>query len=153
MRIGVLTDTHAASLAELPEKVVSGLREVDLIVHCGDFTAATVLDELRQLGRVMAVHGNMDSLLLKNSLPEREYLLVGRHHIGITHGWGAPGGIEDRLRYFLPEADIIIFGHTHRAQNRVVDGIRFFNAGSARNSYGILTVGETVSGEIIEAAA
>ena len=69
--------------------------------------------------------------------------------ITITHGWGAPDGIEDRIRTLFPDADIIIFGHSHHARNKVINGILFFNPGSARNSLGILTIDETVKGEIV----
>jgi putative phosphoesterase len=152
LKIGVISDTHAASLTELPEMITTVLAGVDLIIHCGDFTSPAVLEELKRLGRVVAVHGNMDSRALQNTLPEREYLSIGGHRFGIAHGWGAPEGIEDRLRLFLTDVDIIVFGHSHLAQNRVINGIRFFNPGSARDSIGILNIDEKIAGEIIKVA-
>lgn len=149
MKIGILADTHASSLAELPDKILSALVDVDLIIHAGDFTTRGVLDGLRQMGKVLAVHGNMDSGELQQLLPAKEYLSVQGHRLGITHGWGSPDGIEERVRPLLHDADIIIFGHSHYAQNKIIDGTLFFNPGRARESFGILTVGEQVSGEII----
>jgi putative phosphoesterase len=73
MKTGVISDSHAGSLAELPETIPEILSGVDLIIHCGDFTATAVLDELKKLGRVIAVHGNGDTLMLRNTLPDREY--------------------------------------------------------------------------------
>ena len=150
MRIGVLSDTHVISLAEIPEQILTALAKVNLIVHTGDFVAKGVLDGLKQIGKVRAVRGNMDSEELKRVLPEKELLRIEGKRIGITHGWGAPYGIEDRVRGMFEDVDIIIFGHSHQSKNEVKKGILFFNPGRARDSFGILTVGEEVKGEIIK---
>jgi len=149
LRIGVLSDTHVSSLAELPDKILTTLAEVDMIIHAGDFTTKDVLDGLKQLRGVSAVCGNMDSNELKRLLPEREVLTVGRKRIGVTHGWGGPHGIEDRVGSLFSNVDIIVFGHSHELMNEIINGILFFNPGQARNSFGILTIGEEVKGEII----
>lgn len=88
--IGVLSDTHAASLNDLPDKTLAALAGVDMIIHAGDFTARNVLDELRQVTDVRAVHGNMDSDELRRLLPGKELFVLGGKRIGITHGWGSP---------------------------------------------------------------
>ena len=152
MRIGVLSDTHATSFAELPDKILATLAEVDMIIHAGDFTTKSVLDGLRQLGEVRAVHGNMDSNELKQFLPQKELFVVRGKRIGITHGWGSPDGIEDRVGNLFSDADIIVHGHSHYSKNEVINGILFFNPGRARDSFGILTIGEQVNGEIIRLA-
>lgn len=149
MRIGVLSDTHISSFAELPDKILTSLAEVDMIIHAGDFTAKNVLDGLKQLGEVTAVCGNMDSNELKRLLPEKEVLTVGGKRLGVTHGWGSPYGIEDRVSSLFGNVDIIVFGHSHQSKNEVINGILFFNPGQARNSFGILTIDEKVKGEII----
>jgi putative phosphoesterase len=149
MRIGVISDTHVNSLAEIPERILATLAEVDLIVHTGDFVAKSVLEGLKRLGEVKAVRGNMDSEELKRILPEKELLEIEGKRIGITHGWGAPYGIEDRVGGMFEDVDIIIFGHSHQAKNEVKRGVLFFNPGRARDSFGILTLGKEVRGEII----
>jgi putative phosphoesterase len=149
MRIGVISDTHVNSLAEIPERILATLAEVDLIVHTGDFVAKSVLEGLKRLGEVKAVRGNMDSEELKRILPEKELLEIEGKRIGITHGWGAPYGIEDRVGGMFEDVDIIIFGHSHQAKNEVKKGVLFFNPGRARDSFGILTLGKEVRGEII----
>jgi putative phosphoesterase len=150
MRIGVLSDTHVKSLAEVPEQILTALAGVDLIVHTGDFVAKAVLDGLKQVGEVRAVRGNMDSEELKRALPEKDLLRIEGKRIGITHGWGAPYGIEDRVGGMFEDVDIIIFGHSHYSKNEVKKGVLFFNPGRAQDSFGILTVGEEVRGEIIK---
>ena len=149
MRIGVVSDTHATSLAEVPERIVRTLAEVDLIIHAGDFVTKDVLDGLKRLGEVKAVRGNMDSEELKRILPEKELLVIEGRRIGVIHGWGAPDGIDDRVGKMFKDVDIIVYGHSHYSQNEVKRGILFFNPGRARNSFGILTVGKEVRGEII----
>jgi len=147
----VLSDTHARSLDDIPRKVIDALASGDMIIHAGDFTDIEVLAGLRKLGKLIAVQGNMDSGELKSILAIREILEVGNKRIGITHGSGSPWGIEDRVRKIFAgdRVDAIVYGHSHKSQNRVIDGILFFNPGKAEDSFGMLTVGEKVTGQII----
>jgi putative phosphoesterase len=149
MKIGVISDTHATSLAEVPDRILHAMAGVDLIIHAGDFVAWDVLDGLKQLGEVKAVQGNMDSEELKRLLPEKEILEVEGRRIGIIHGWGSPYGIDNRVGGMFDNVDIIIYGHSHHPQNEVKNGVLFFNPGIAKNSFGILTIGQGVRGEII----
>ena len=150
MKIGVLSDTHADSFAQLPDKILATLTEVDLIIHAGDFVAKDVLEGLKQLGEIKAVWGNMDSDEIKRILPEKELLEIEGKKIGIIHGWGSPHGIDERVGNVFSGVDIIIYGHSHYPQNETKNGVFFFNPGQARNSFGILTIGAGVSGEIIK---
>ena len=151
MRIAVLADTHADKLEYLPKKVVDALSTVDLIVHAGDFTNIRLLTDLKQLKEVKAVHGNMDSRQLKSVLPTKEIVEINDKRIGITHGSGAPWGIEERVRkvFESDRIDIIVYGHSHRSQNKVSNGILFFNPGKAADSFGIITINGEAKGEII----
>jgi putative phosphoesterase len=149
MKIGVLSDTHADSFAQLPDKILATLTEVDLIIHAGDFVAKDVLEGLKQLGEIKAVRGNMDSDEIKRILPEKELLEIEGKKIGIIHGWGSPHGIDERVGNVFSGVDIIIYGHSHYPQNETKNGVFFFNPGQARNSFGILTIGAEVSGQII----
>jgi len=149
MKIGVVSDTHATSFTQLPSRVLAALADVDLIIHAGDFVAKDVLDGLKQLGEVKAVQGNMDSDELKRILPEKELLAIEGKRIGIIHGWGSPYGIDDRVGKMFEDVDAIVYGHSHYSQNEVKKGILFLNPGQAKNSFGILTVGEQIEGEII----
>jgi putative phosphoesterase len=149
MKIGVISDTHATSFDQLPDQILRTLAEVDLIIHTGDFVARDVLDGLKRLGEVKAVAGNMDSEELKRILPEKETLVIEGKRMGIIHGWGSPYGIDDRVGGMFDDVDIIVYGHSHYSQNEMKKGILFFNPGQAKNSFGILTIGQEVSGEII----
>ena len=151
MRIAVLADTHVNMLEHLPKKIIDAISTVDLVIHAGDFTDVQVLKELKRLRKVKAVHGNMDSMELKTLLPFKEIVEIGSKRIGITHGSGSPWGIEERVREMFESdrMDIIVYGHSHRSQNKVVDNILLFNPGKAADSFGILTIDGEVKGEII----
>jgi putative phosphoesterase len=151
MRIAVLADTHVNKLEYLPKKIIDALSTVDLIIHAGDFTDVQLLKELTHLKDVKAVHGNMDSGELKAVLPVKEIVETENKRIGITHGSGAPWGIEERVRKMFESdrIDIIIYGHSHRPQNKVINDILFFNPGKAADSFGILTIDGEAEGEII----
>ena len=151
MRIAVLADTHVNTLEHLPRKIIDAISTVDLIIHAGDFTDLQVLKELEQLGGVKAVQGNMDSTELKTVLPVKEIVEIENKRIGITHGSGSPWGIEGRVRKMFESdwIDIIVYGHSHQSQNKVIDGILFFNPGRATDSFGILTIDGEAKGEII----
>jgi len=151
MRIAVLADTHVHMLEHLPKKIIDAIATVDLIIHAGDFTDVQVLKELKRLRGVKAVQGNMDSTELKTVLPVKEIVEIENKRFGITHGSGSPWGIEGRVRKMFESdrIDIIVYGHSHRSQNKVIDDILFFNPGKATDSFGILTIDGEAKGEII----
>ena len=151
MRIAVLADTHIDKLEHLPNKIIDALSTVDLIIHAGDFTDVQLLRELKRLGEVRAVYGNMDSSELKAALPVKEIVETKNKRIGIIHGSGGPWGIEERIRKMFESdrIDIIVYGHSHRSQNRVITDILFFNPGKATDSFGILTIDGGAKGEIV----
>jgi putative phosphoesterase len=151
MRIAVLADTHANKLEYLPKKMIDALSTVDLIIHAGDFTDIRLLEELKRLGDVKAVHGNMDSSELKAVLPVKEIVEIENKRIGVTHGSGAPWGIEERVRkvFESDRIDIIVYGHSHQSQNKTIKDILFFNPGKATDSFGIITINGGIRAEII----
>ena len=150
MRIGVLSDTHVHTMEEISPLVTRAFSSVDLIVHCGDFVGSAVLEGLKRIKEVKAVRGNVDSSKLKSLLPEKEQLSFGGKKIGIIHGWGGPDGIEQRVRQEFNNVDVIIFGHSHEANFQKIGDVFFLNPGSGRYSYGILTAGQEITGEIIK---
>jgi putative phosphoesterase len=89
------------------------LEQASLALHLGDVTAAGVLDELRELVRVEAVHGNMDDPELKASLPERAVVEAEGLRIGLVHDPGPAHGRHERLAEWFPGCDVIAYGHTH----------------------------------------
>ena len=161
MRIGVISDTHIPDRAkQIPQQILDDFRNVDMIVHAGDLVDLEVLEKLKSVCKnVKAVWGNMDPYDVKKKLPEKEIVEIGRHRIGITHGYGPPGKLIDFLTDFFKsdKVDMIIFGHAHAGFNEKRGGVLFFNPGSATdkafspyNSYGIIEINDEIEAKIIK---
>ena len=116
----------------MPEACLARLREADLILHAGDLVAVEVLDMLEALGPpVAAVQGNVDSPSLRARLPERRVVEAGGARIGMVHDAGPSAGRVARLRGRFPDADAVVFGHSHiPLLERGEDGFQIFNPGS-----------------------
>ncbi|WP_292459622.1 YfcE family phosphodiesterase [Methanothermococcus sp.] len=113
MIVGVISDTHIGDRADkIPKEVYNEFSNVDLIIHCGDLTSKSILDELADIGEVMAVKGNMDYL----ELPREKVLNIKNFKIGIIHG-DIIYPREDllKMKYYSLEKDldVLISGHTH----------------------------------------
>ncbi len=149
LKLGIISDTHVSDVEEIPATIRKALTDVDLIIHAGDFTHKAVFDGLHALGQVIAVKGNMDSLEVKTILPEKEVFEVNRKKIGLIHGSGAPWGIAERVRSQFSGVDAIIFGHSHEPCNRYIQGVLLFNPGQAKSSFGLLTIDDGISAQIL----
>jgi putative phosphoesterase len=147
-RIGVVADTHCPEfLARLPDRLFEVLRGVDRIIHAGDVDGRQTLDALSAIAPVDAVRGDHDLEL--SDLPISRELIVEGRRIVIVHGnrsrwreepetlmWTLSlgvhrphGDLPRALRRRFPEADAIVFGHTHRPHVETVDGAVLFNPG------------------------
>jgi putative phosphoesterase len=124
--IGLISDTHGRIRPELTE-LFSG---VDRIVHAGDVGGAAVLRALEAIAPVEAVSGNVDDRH-DPALPRARTMPVGTLTLHVSHGdeLGSPTPEGLLARY---EADILVFGHTHRAVLfRAPDGRVVVNPGAA----------------------
>ncbi len=64
-------------------------------------------------------------------LPTTTVVEVGGAIIGLVHDAGAARGRAQRLRALFPEADAVVFGHSHiPLHERIADGFQLFNPGS-----------------------
>lgn len=157
MKIAVLSDTHSSDIEELPPKLVSALSEADMILHLGDYVGQGVIDGLKTLGRFEGVCGNADPYDIKQALPDERVLEVAGKRIGMVHGWGSPEDLEERVCTRFSGVDAILYGHSHRAVSKTVNGVLVFNPGSAIGrhpatyaSYGIMTIAEDIEAEILK---
>jgi len=153
MRAVVLSDTHVPHRSStLPDELWKEIEKADLVIHAGDFTTYDFYLELMAYNNnLYAVHGNMDEPDLFRILPEKKVIEIEGKRIGIIHGFGAPFGLEKKVRARLEKenVDLIIFGHSHRALYKEEEGILLFNPGSptdkiftTRRSYGIMEIKE-----------
>ena len=130
MRVAVISDTHLPrGTRRLPDECLRLLRGADLVLHGGDFVAAAFLDELRALGPpVEGVHGNMDDVTLKESLPRERVVEAGETRIGMVHIPAA--GREARLAARFPDCQAVVYGHTHVPQVERFQHLWVLNPGS-----------------------
>ncbi len=107
------------------------MRAADAILHAGDFVATEVLELLESLGPpVHAVHGNVDEPALRVRLPAVRLVEAGGTRIVMTHDGGPADGRLARLRARFPDADAVVFGHSHLPLHEERDGFHIFNPGS-----------------------
>jgi uncharacterized protein len=114
----------------LPDACLRELDAADLILHGGDFVAASVLADLEDLGPVEAVHGNMDEAALTAALPERRVIELAEARIGMVHIPGPRAGREARLVAAFPGCAAVVYGHTHIADVAQREGVWILNPGS-----------------------
>jgi putative phosphoesterase len=132
--LAVISDTHMSGGSRvLPAGCLDRLRAADLIVHAGDLVTAVVLADLRALGRpVEAVHGNSDDHEVRQLLPSARMVGAAGARIAIVHDAGAADGRLARMRRRFPDADAVVFGHSHIPlhERDAATGFQIFNPGS-----------------------
>jgi putative phosphoesterase len=132
MRLVVVSDTHIPDFAKaLPPGLLPALRRADVILHAGDVTAPEVLDELAGYSPVHAAMGNGDGPDVEawGSLPVVELDIDGVS-IAMLHDAGPREGRGRRMRRRFPQADLVLFGHSHIPIDSVHEGLRLLNPGS-----------------------
>ncbi|HEX2450048.1 MAG TPA: metallophosphoesterase family protein [Gemmatimonadales bacterium] len=119
MRLGIIADTHGL----LRPEVFDVFQRVDRILHAGDVGPPDLITELEALAPVTAVYGNTDGFDLRARLPQVAQLELDRFRIVVTHGdqFGTPS--PAKLHAAFPDAEILIFGHTHRPLLMLVDEV------------------------------
>lgn len=132
-RIVVLADTHVTrgGSRRLPDRVYELLETADAVWHAGDVVVPELLDELAGFAPVTAVLGNNDHELV-GTLPEQVEEVVDGVRIAMVHDSGPSKGRERRMRRWFPDADVVVFGHSHLPIDAEgVEGQRLLNPGSA----------------------
>lgn len=160
MKIGVLSDTHIISGLQgrqLAAQLMTGaFVGVDAILHAGDHVYHG-LDECFAPVPWYAVRGNLDRTLV--DLPSNRSLILNGKRVGMVHGWGRGTEIvKNVLDCFADDMpDVLVFGHSHQPECRWVGSTLLLNPGSPTDprlasapTVGVLTLGETVFGEIID---
>lgn len=132
MKVVVLSDTHSPRFWKgLPDAVAAHLCGADVILHAGDVCTADVLDTLAQWAPVHVVLGNNDGPEVAAwGAPETLEVDLGGVRVGMIHDSGPASGRAARLRRRFPEAELVVFGHSHIPMDLTESGIRIFNPGS-----------------------
>lgn len=158
-RVGVISDTHIPKFHRLPEAVWTHFAGAEIIIHAGDLSRLSVLNELESLAPVVAVQGNVEEEEVVRALPIKRELIVGGCRIGVVHILGNAQNRAQAARQEFPGARCVIFGHSHIPYNQEHHGQLLFNPGSATDrrrqptcSLGLLSIddqSQQVQGEII----
>jgi uncharacterized protein len=123
--LGLISDTHGL----LRPRVYEALSGVELILHAGDVGGQDILTELRLIAPVKAVCGNTDPPD-DPELPREILVEVGGTRVHVSHGHelGSPTPAALAALY---DADVVVYGHTHRQLVTKLDGRLFVNPGAA----------------------
>jgi len=149
--LGLIADTHVPDRKRgLDPRILPAFQQagVTAILHAGDISTPSLLAQLGQVAPVHAVRGNTDWFGFRD-LPTHRTLKYAGLRIGLAHGhinW--PNYLRDKLAYllygprsfdyftqrilaFFPDADVIVFGHTHEPFVRRFGKTLVVNPGSA----------------------
>lgn len=131
MKIGIISDTHTK--VKKARRAINTLIEdgAEFIIHAGDIVDVEILNLLHQSGvEYVAVYGNNDAHLAEfhtqfNLVQEPYYFKLADTKFKLMH----------LPFYMAPDADIIIFGHTHEFSLEFANNTLFVNSGEvcARN--------------------
>jgi putative phosphoesterase len=106
--IGLISDTHGLVRPD----VHTALAGVELILHAGDVGGDEILDELQSIAPVHAVYGNTDAPGQPRLQTAIDMEIGGvRVHVSHGHEVGSPTPAKLLERY---DADVIVYGHTHK---------------------------------------
>lgn len=115
-KIGVLSDTHGL----LREEVKEILKECDVILHAGDIDRDKVIKQLESIAPCYAVRGNADKEWAEE-LPVTQEIELYEIRIYMIH---------NKKMAEPNDADLFIYGHSHKYEEKEVDGQVWLNPGS-----------------------
>jgi uncharacterized protein len=133
LRILLVADTHVPKRArELPGQVWAAVESADVVFHAGDWVIADLLDEFeRRSRRLVAVYGNNDGPELRRRLPETVHVVLEGVRFAVVHETGPAKSRNERMEEMFPEADVLVFGHSHIPWDATSPGgLRLLNPGS-----------------------
>ncbi|MHA3018855.1 metallophosphoesterase family protein [Mycobacterium sp. BMJ-28] len=133
MRLLLVADTHVPKRArDLPAVVWAAVDSADVVLHAGDWISLSLLDQLAARSRrLIACWGNNDGDELRARLPERADATLEGLRFTVVHETGAAAGRDERMAREYPDADVLVFGHSHIPWDaRASTGLRLLNPGS-----------------------
>ena len=117
-RVAVLSDTHGL----LRPEVIQAITGCDAIIHGGDINNQKILDQLSALAPLYVVRGNNDKEWAEH-LPESIAIQIEDCVLFVVHN-----------KKFVPSElhgiDAVIFGHSHKYAEQMIDGRLWLNPGS-----------------------
>jgi putative phosphoesterase len=132
VRAVVLADTHVPARAvDLPDALWAAIDAADVVLHAGDWVAASLVAAVSARCRLIGVYGNNDGPDVRALLPEVARATLGGVRVAVVHETGASVGRERRMSRAYPDTDLLVFGHSHVPWDTVApSGPRLLNPGS-----------------------
>jgi putative phosphoesterase len=149
------SDTHVPKRArDLPPALWSAIDAADVVVHAGDWVDIALLDEFEARSRrLVAVRGNNDHGPFRARLPEVATTKIEGLRFAVVHETGDAKGRELRCAARFPDADVLVFGHSHIPWDTTAPtGLRLLNPGSPtdrrRQPHGTFVTAVAADGEL-----
>lgn len=110
-KILLLSDTHSY----IDDRILEYAKNADEIWHAGDFGNLEVIDELKKVGKLRGVFGNIDDAKIKAEFPEINIFECEKVKIFMIHIGGYPNKYAPKVRQKLKDEkpQIFISGHSH----------------------------------------
>ena len=117
-KIGIISDTHGL----LRPEILEILKGCDCIIHAGDVNKPEILDTLRMMGSIYVVRGNNDKDWAEGMAKTLHFTIEGVKFF-MTHN-------KKDVDWDLKDTQIVIFGHTHKYFEKMIDNRLWLNPGS-----------------------
>ena len=117
-RIIVLSDTHGL----LRPEVLEYLPQADIIIHGGDVNTSAIVDKLRECAPLYIVRGNNDKEWAVDLPLSLTFTIEGVRFFLVHNKKDVPADLSD--------ADVVIYGHSHKYACKEREGVLWLNPGS-----------------------
>lgn len=150
MELAILSDTHVPGQADaVPESFREQVRDVDHVIHAGDFGSADAYADVAALADgLTAVYGNADprgidlppvasiraggvTFVVVHGVVNRVERAVASSEAVVTERADWLDAVADVTRARADENAVGVGGHSHEVEDVVHDGVRLLNPGSA----------------------
>lgn len=110
-KILLISDTHSY----IDERIIHYAKNVDQVWHAGDIGDITVMDSLKEVSNVKAVHGNIDNNIIRKEYSENLRFKCEEVDVWITHIGGYPGRYSKKIKNIINDnpPDLFVCGHSH----------------------------------------
>ena len=121
-KIGIISDTHGL----LRPEVLEILKDCKYILHAGDVNKDEILDVLRSIGNLYVVRGNNDKDWAENLRTSLSFTIGGVKFFMVHN--------KKDVAWELGDTQVVIFGHSHKYFEKMIDGRLWLNPGSCGRS-------------------
>jgi len=118
MKIAIISDTHSLLRPEVENKI----KNCDYILHGGDIASKETFERIKEIAPAYFVRGNADKDWAKEIPVEQDIELSG-YRFYMVHN-------INHIREDLSGIDFVVYGHSHKYENREKDGLIYLNPGS-----------------------